>query len=315
MTPALTSSSLNLPISASSASLGITPASEFLVALTNTMTRMSGSFRVGFACRGGTRRVRMPDRSPPLDWRRTSVRRIDRYAHLFTGELAESTPGCGRNFVQGVHGASGIGDRGDRDRGSLTFEASAPTMRAMRFLLSGILVVLVLALGYGSTTSGPSIQQACQDLAQAPCDKRSSCTMLASATGPGASLVRVYGDMATCLQRELLACENGLMAPQTGNSPTKVEACVKAYATFSCQDFFDSNPPADCTVTGARANGITCTFNGQCGSGYCQGAKSNVCGVCADPPSPGADCTDSSCGRNQRCVAANSTCQAVVPLN
>ena len=76
-------------------------------------------------------------------------------------------------------------------------------MRAMRFLLSGILVVLMLAFGCGSTTSGPSIQQACQDLAQARCDKRSSCTMLASATGPGASLVRVYGDMATCLQREL----------------------------------------------------------------------------------------------------------------
>jgi hypothetical protein len=197
----------------------------------------------------------------------------------------------------------------------LTRFALASTMAAMRMRLSGILVVLVLALACGSNTSGPSIQQACQDLAQARCDKRSSCTMLAGANGPGASLVRVYGDMATCLQRELTACENGLMAPQTGNSPTKVEACVKAFATFSCQDFFDSNPPADCAITGARANVTTCTFNGQCQSGYCQGAKSNVCGACADPPSPGADCTDSSCGHNQRCVAANSTCQAVVPLN
>ena len=40
MTPAFTSSSLNLPISASSFSLGITPASEFFVALTITMTRI-----------------------------------------------------------------------------------------------------------------------------------------------------------------------------------------------------------------------------------------------------------------------------------
>src|SRR5689334_8905386 len=137
----------------------------------------------------------------------------------------------------------------------------------MRLLLSGILVVLVLTLACGAVSSGPTIQQACQDLAQARCDKRSTCTMLAGATGPGASLVRVYGDMATCLQREQLACQNGLMAPQTGNSPTRVEACVKAFATFSCQDFFDNNPPADCVVTGTRANVITCTFNGQCASG------------------------------------------------
>jgi membrane-bound lytic murein transglycosylase B len=40
MMPAFTSSSLNLPMSASSFSLGITPASEFFVALTITMTRI-----------------------------------------------------------------------------------------------------------------------------------------------------------------------------------------------------------------------------------------------------------------------------------
>src|SRR5215471_17786052 len=39
--PAFTSASLNLPISAKSFSLGITPASEFLVALTITMTRIA----------------------------------------------------------------------------------------------------------------------------------------------------------------------------------------------------------------------------------------------------------------------------------
>src|ERR1700754_1192117 len=40
MMPAFTSSSLNLPMSANSFSLGITPASEFLLALTITMTRI-----------------------------------------------------------------------------------------------------------------------------------------------------------------------------------------------------------------------------------------------------------------------------------
>ena len=43
MTPAFTSSSLNFPISASSFSLGITPASLSFVALTSTMNRISSS--------------------------------------------------------------------------------------------------------------------------------------------------------------------------------------------------------------------------------------------------------------------------------
>ena len=172
----------------------------------------------------------------------------------------------------------------------------------------------VLAASCGGS-SGTSAQQACQDLATARCNERSTCSSLPGATGPGASLVRVYGDLATCLRREQLACQNGLAAPQTGNSPAKVEMCVKEFATYSCQDFFDSNPPADCASTGSRANATTCTFNGQCVSGYCQGTKTGVCGVCADAPMPGADCTGSTCGHNQRCVAADSTCETVLSLN
>ena len=49
MMPALTSSSLNLPISASSFSLGIMPASLFFEALTITMTLIVVSFRYAAA--------------------------------------------------------------------------------------------------------------------------------------------------------------------------------------------------------------------------------------------------------------------------
>src|SRR5687768_5179045 len=45
MTPALTISSLNFPMAARSSSLGITPASESLVALTINMKRMFISFK------------------------------------------------------------------------------------------------------------------------------------------------------------------------------------------------------------------------------------------------------------------------------
>jgi hypothetical protein len=154
--------------------------------------------------------------------------------------------------------------------------------------LVATIVVAAWAASCGST-SGPSIQQACADLAAARCNQRSMCTMLSGSPAVGASLGRVYGDMATCVQRETMACQNGLSAPQTGNSSTKVEACVKDFPTYTCTDFFDNNPPADCAATGARANGATCTFGGQCTSGYCQGAKTSVCGVCADTPADAAD--------------------------
>jgi hypothetical protein len=165
--------------------------------------------------------------------------------------------------------------------------------------------------GGGSTTA----DQACADIATARCDQRSMCSSLAGASGPGASLIRNYGDVATCVARETMACKNGLAAPQTGNSPSKVEKCVGEYASFTCQDFFDNNPPADCFVTGGRANGAACAFNGQCSSGYCQGTKASICGTCAAAPSAGADCADSTCWHNQTCVSSSMTCETVVSMN
>ena len=76
----------------------------------------------------------------------------------------------------------------------------------MRFLTSSIGVLSTLTIfaasSCGSTSSGPSAQQACADLAAARCKQRSTCTAVTGSTGVGASLARVYGDMATCLQRE-----------------------------------------------------------------------------------------------------------------
>jgi hypothetical protein len=59
MTPAFTSSSLNSPISRSSFSLGITPASELFVALIMTMTRIVSILRSG-----GRAAWTRPDRPP-----------------------------------------------------------------------------------------------------------------------------------------------------------------------------------------------------------------------------------------------------------
>lgn len=175
---------------------------------------------------------------------------------------------------------------------------------------------VLLALGCGSSSStGTTAAQACVDVAQARCNEGSTCTLPAGTGGTGFNILENYGDLQTCLTRQTLACVDGLMAPQTGNTPAKVELCVTELASASCQSFFDNQPPTDCSVTGAAANGATCTFNGQCASGYCQGTKTSVCGTCAAPPAAGADCSSSTCAQGQRCVSSTMQCQTVAALN
>jgi hypothetical protein len=171
------------------------------------------------------------------------------------------------------------------------------------------------AIASCGSISGPSIDKACADVAQARCNQGSECSLPETVTGTGFNILETYGTLQTCLARQTLNCMNGLTAPGTGNSPAKVELCVTEFPTYTCQDFFDNEPPADCAVTGSRQNGAGCTFNGQCVSGYCQGTKNTVCGTCADPPAVGAECSDSTCAQGQRCVAAIQQCQDVVSMN
>ena len=157
-------------------------------------------------------------------------------------------------------------------------------------------------------SSGPTIQQACSDVAQAECTKRMSCS-------GSDSITRAFGTMENCIAREVLSCTNGLAAPQTGNSPTLVEQCVAAFATYSCSDFFNNNPPAPCAATGPRATGAVCAFNGQCASGYCAGIKGASCGTCQAPPAPGTSCLASACGHGQTCAQGTMMCEALGALN
>jgi hypothetical protein len=171
---------------------------------------------------------------------------------------------------------------------------------------------VVLAVGCGSAASkatdgggvaGPTAQQACADMAQAECAERMSCS-------GGANIERTFGNLDECTIRETLACLNGLAAPQTGNSPALIEQCVAAFGTYSCADYFNDNPPAACTVVGARPAGAVCEFNGQCASGYCSGTKDTLCGTCSAPPAAGASCAASNCGHAQTCVDATLMCES-----
>jgi hypothetical protein len=173
--------------------------------------------------------------------------------------------------------------------------------------------MLVALAGCGSSSSkstdgGTTIQQACSDIAQTECTKRMTCS-------GGDSITRTFGTMENCVAREMLSCTNGLSAPQTGNTPALVEACVATFPTYSCADFFNNNPPGPCAAMGPGAIGATCAFNGQCASGYCGEIKNAACGTCQAPPAPGASCDGTACGHGQSCVQATMMCAALGVLN
>lgn len=176
---------------------------------------------------------------------------------------------------------------------------------ARRSSLIGPLVLLILT-GCGSGTD-VGVDKACTDLAESECAKRQSCTD--SIDLAGFSIERNFGDMATCLAREKLACVTNLASPGTGNNPAQIEKCVDAFPTYACADFFGANPPDACAPVGSRTMGQPCSFNSQCQGRFCSNDKTATCGTCAPSPAAGDPCTLSNCGHHQTCVASTLLCQ------
>jgi hypothetical protein len=156
----------------------------------------------------------------------------------------------------------------------------------------------------GSTDSGPSNMTACSDLATAQCTKLETCSSI---------IMQIkYGSVATCEARAIEVCMNALAAPETGNSAATTEACVQAYPSWACSDYFNNvNSPTACAQpTGKLANGKACAFPAQCVTGYCDVPATAACGVCAPAPSPGQSCaTLASCGQGLLCLGAAKVCE------
>src|SRR5579859_7002378 len=96
-----------------------------------------------------------------------------------------------------------------------------------RFLLAACGSLFLLACG-SPTLPGP-FDTPCSALAAAQCQKRNDCT-------GGANITRVYGDMATCLQREKLQCTLASAALDNAATTDNIEACVAVYPSYSCAD-------------------------------------------------------------------------------
>ncbi len=149
----------------------------------------------------------------------------------------------------------------------------------------------------GSGGSGPSAEQACADLAKASCDKRDACSM-------GFLITRAFGDLGACVTRTTALCLSSLAAPGTSQTPAKLEACVAAHPGFSCVDFFNGTPPADCVPSaGELPQGAACVTSAQCASTYCAVSQTEVCGSCQPLPVVGASCAvQTDCGRELGCA-------------
>ncbi len=159
--------------------------------------------------------------------------------------------------------------------------------------------LLALAPLFAATACGGlTADSACTDVAKARCDQRAVCTN-------SSGITRTFGDQATCLLREKLACSTALGAKGSGNTPARVEQCATALAAEACADFLAGNAPAACVNMGTLTDGTGCAFPGQCSSTYCTGLANAACGVCGQPVAAGGDCSNGgTCARGQTCYAA-----------
>jgi hypothetical protein len=150
--------------------------------------------------------------------------------------------------------------------------------------------------------------QACGDNASARCQKIATCSSELMTT--------TYGDEGTCAAQLKLNCLNGMSAPSAGGTPQTTEACAQAFATWSCDDYLNDNPPAACVqVKGTAATGQPCGFAGQCQTGFCAIVPGNACGTCAPVPQAGASCASlTTCGQLSACqTTTTEQCATFAP--
>ncbi len=163
-------------------------------------------------------------------------------------------------------------------------------MSRLNLLISSAIAALV------ACSTGPSIPQACNDLAVAQCAQLDSCRH---------ELVEIeYGDDATCIERRAASCNSALSSDATGQNAQYTEACAAALPGQACEDYLEGGTPDAClTHAGLGAIGDDCAFNSQCDSTFCATDATDQCGSCAPVPVIGDECEDQGCGHDLACSA------------
>lgn len=151
---------------------------------------------------------------------------------------------------------------------------------------------------------GSVADEACADWATHYCNRLEACAPLSMQIG--------YGELAACIERSKPVCLSALKAQGTGQTPSSVESCARAYETDACEEVVVAKPPSACTVPGSLPIGAPCGDDSQCAgpNGYCRVASDETCGRCATLGAMGAGCySDRDCEHGLVCYF---TCVAPV---
>lgn len=158
---------------------------------------------------------------------------------------------------------------------------------------------------------GPSADAVCSTQAQSTCAKTQECSNY--------SFVVNFTSMSDCIARYKQVCLNYLGLPGSTRTLADVQRCATAYASLSCQDYYDPTSPAQtsCRFAGTLADGIACGAGEQCKTGYCKITDQSGCGVCAQYVKIGSPCQNTvsspSCEPGANCTGAtgSQTCTAL----
>lgn len=94
----------------------------------------------------------------------------------------------------------------------------------------------------------------------------------------------LYGDVATCAERERLACLAMLSLDGVTATAEDVKSCADAYTNRSCDEIMADPWVAEkCRLQGSRATGAQCAHGAQCTSGFCGFNGPMECGTCQLP--------------------------------
>lgn len=196
------------------------------------------------------------------------------------------------------------------------------TLTARRRLASFIASTALFACGgsSGSTTPSDGGVDAATDGGPDPAAITAACTAWAIArcervsTCEPTTIPARYGDLSTCQAREILVCQQRLVAPGTSATPAATTTCATSISTISCSDWYAEKTSPEClAIAGAGAAGAGCAFDGQCASTFCLVGANEACGVCGTAPMVGASCATTNCGFGQTCVSATLTCELLEP--
>jgi hypothetical protein len=158
-----------------------------------------------------------------------------------------------------------------------------------------------LSLISAACSSSPTATEACTDYASAYCALYSNCSN-------GFYLAETFGDVATCVSRVEINCDNRL-ALSSAQSAAATESCAQALPATSCADLYANDLPDACQAPdGGTENGGVCTISAQCQSSYCAIAKDALCGTCGQLPAAGDDCSVFPCGPRLSCLRYSGTC-------